>query len=170
VILICYDGSDDAKAAIAHLGERAPGTEATLLTVWESAVTFGSGSSNPAHRLSPLATIANPEDANAKMLAAATEVAEEGAKLANEAGLKAGAVTSEQLGSVAETILVSAEKLDADVIAIGSRGFGGLGSFVLGSISQRILQHADRPVLVIPSAAVAARRHKLLEAEKVPAA
>ena len=36
MILICYDGSDDAKAAIKRLGALLPGASATVLTVWES--------------------------------------------------------------------------------------------------------------------------------------
>jgi nucleotide-binding universal stress UspA family protein len=97
------------------------------------------------------------------MLAEAGEVAAEGVQLATEAGLKAEPATDEQGESVTEAILSGADKLDADVIVIGSRGLGGLGSLLLGSVSHRVLQHADRPVLVIPSAAVAERRHKLGE-------
>ena len=35
MILICYDGSDDAKAAIQHGGELMNGQSATVLTVWQ---------------------------------------------------------------------------------------------------------------------------------------
>ena len=35
MILICYDGSDDAKAAIERGGELLGGQPATVLTVWE---------------------------------------------------------------------------------------------------------------------------------------
>jgi nucleotide-binding universal stress UspA family protein len=157
VILICYDGSDDAKAAIKHVGPLLPGAAATVLTVWEPFSDVSSGS--PKGRLSPLALITNVGDANDTMLAQAREVADEGAQLANEAGLKAEPATDEQGESVAEAILSSADRLDADIIVLGSRGLGGVGS-LLGSVSHRVLQHADRPVLVIPSAAVAARRHK----------
>ena len=113
--------------------------------------------------------ITNVGDANDTMLAEAREVAAEGAQLANEAGLKAEPATDEQGESVAEAILSSADKLDADMIVLGSRGLGGVGSLLLGSVSHRVLQHADRPVLVIPSAAVAARRHKLREPEATTA-
>jgi nucleotide-binding universal stress UspA family protein len=166
VILICYDGSDDAKAAIKHLGALLPGVSAIALTVWEPFSDVASGS--PKGRLSPLAVITNVGDANEKMLAQAREVAAEGAQLANEAGLKAEPATDEQGESVAEAILAGADKLEADVIVLGSRGLGGVGS-LLGSVSHRVLQHADRPVLVIPSEAVAAHRHKLREPEEATA-
>jgi len=35
MILIAYDGSDDAKAAIARAGQLMRGARATILTVWE---------------------------------------------------------------------------------------------------------------------------------------
>jgi nucleotide-binding universal stress UspA family protein len=167
VILICYDGSDDAKAAIKHLGALLPGAAATVLTVWEPFSDVASGS--PKGRLSPLALITNVGDANDAMLTQAREVAAEGVELANGAGLKAEPATDEQGESVAEAILSGADKLDADMIVLGSRGLGGVASVLLGSVSHRVLQHADRPVLVIPSAAVAARRHKLRESEATAA-
>jgi nucleotide-binding universal stress UspA family protein len=166
VILICYDGSDDAKAAIKHLGALLPGAPATVLTVWEPF--SDSASANPRGRLSPLAVITNIGEANDTMHAEARDVAAEGAQLANEAGLKAEPATDEQGESVAEAILSAAEKLDADAIVLGSRGLGGLSS-LLGSVSHRVLQDADRPVLVIPSARVAKRRHTLRASDKTTA-
>jgi nucleotide-binding universal stress UspA family protein len=166
VILICYDGSDDAKAAIKRVGPLLPGAPATVLTVWQPFAAAASGS--PKGRLSPLAVITDVGDANDTMLAQARDVAAEGAELANEAGLKAEPATDEQGESVAEAILSSADSLEADVIVLGSRGLGGVGS-LLGSVSHRVLQHADRPVLVIPSEAVAARRHKDREPEATTA-
>jgi len=41
---------------------------------------------------------------------------------------------------------------------IGSRGLTGLKSVLLGSVSHAVLQHADLPVIVAPSAEVAAAR------------
>jgi nucleotide-binding universal stress UspA family protein len=162
VILICYDGSDDAKAAIKRIGALMPGVSATVLTVWEPFSSVASGS--PKGRLSPLAVITNVDDANDKMQAEARDVAAEGTQLANDAGLKAEPATDEQGESVAEAILSGADRLDAELIVLGSRGQGRLSS-LLGSVSHRVLQHADRPVLVIPSAAVAKHRHELRKAE-----
>ena len=35
MILICYDGSPDSRAAINSAGQLMPGETATVLTVWE---------------------------------------------------------------------------------------------------------------------------------------
>jgi nucleotide-binding universal stress UspA family protein len=45
----------------------------------------------------------------------------------------------------------SARELDADLIMIGSHGYGGLDR-VLGTVAGKVVNHADRNVLVIRSA------------------
>jgi nucleotide-binding universal stress UspA family protein len=49
------------------------------------------------------------------------------------------------------TILEVAERYDASMIVIGSRGLTGLRSILLGSVSTAVVHHADRPTLVIHS-------------------
>ncbi len=56
-------------------------------------------------------------------------------------------------GSPAEAIVLVAQERNATEIVLGSRGFGGLRS-ALGSVSQGVLQLADRPVVVLPHAYV----------------
>lgn len=52
-------------------------------------------------------------------------------------------------GNPAEEILDAAEKMKADVIVTGSHGRRGAQKFLLGSVSSRIVDHAECSVLVV---------------------
>jgi hypothetical protein len=73
--------------------------------------------------------------------------------------LRAPRITNRN-GDIAAAVLAIASGVDAALIAIGTRGLGGVKSLVMGSVSRAVLHHADRPVLVIPSARLTeARQH-----------
>ena len=52
-------------------------------------------------------------------------------------------------GSPAEAILDVAKNRDVDLIVMGSRGLGRLAGALLGSQSQKVVQHAPCPVLIV---------------------
>ena len=54
-------------------------------------------------------------------------------------------------GSTVETILHEAEKLDADLIVIGSHGHGAIHRVLLGSVSEGVLRKAACPVMIVPA-------------------
>ena len=53
----------------------------------------------------------------------------------------------------AEAILAAAERMDVDVIAVGSHGRSGLTRVLLGSVAEEIARRSTRPVLIIRSSA-----------------
>jgi nucleotide-binding universal stress UspA family protein len=54
-------------------------------------------------------------------------------------------------GATVETILTEAERLEADLIVMGSHGHGALYQALLGSVSSGVLSKTRRPVLIVPA-------------------
>jgi nucleotide-binding universal stress UspA family protein len=52
-------------------------------------------------------------------------------------------------GDPAAVLLAEAEH--ADLVVVGSRGRGGVAGLLLGSVSQRLAQHAACPVVIVPA-------------------
>jgi nucleotide-binding universal stress UspA family protein len=48
-----------------------------------------------------------------------------------------------------ETILATADEIDAELIAVGSNRRGAVATAFLGSVSKELLRRASRPVLVV---------------------
>ena len=52
-------------------------------------------------------------------------------------------------GRPAEVIVAKARELGADYVVMGVEGKTRVGNALLGSVSQEVLRHADRPVLLV---------------------
>jgi nucleotide-binding universal stress UspA family protein len=149
LILICYDGSTDAKEAIARGAPLLRGQRATVLTVWSPFDAAALGLSGGVEDMQ--------ESDEASRLHAEHE-AEMGARLAIEAGFDAEPRTVDRRTTIADAMLGEADRLEATAILMGSRGLTGVKSLLLGSVSHAVIQHADRTVIVVPSPEVAAAR------------
>jgi nucleotide-binding universal stress UspA family protein len=149
LILLCYDGSDDAKAAIDRAGALFPGRPATVLTVWEPfvAVLERSGAGFGLGGVSM-----DLDEIDAASEKAALDAAQEGVTRAGAAGLNAQPRATARGATIGGTILSVANEVGADAIVMGTRGLTGLKSMIMGSVSNAVLHHADRPVLIVPSA------------------
>ena len=53
-------------------------------------------------------------------------------------------------GPIIDTVLSEAKRLKADLLIVGSHGFGALFDLLVGSSSRGILKKTDIPVLVVP--------------------
>jgi nucleotide-binding universal stress UspA family protein len=54
-------------------------------------------------------------------------------------------------GPTSPTILAEADRLQVDLIILGSHGHGALYQVLVGSVSEGVLRKAGRPVLVVPT-------------------
>jgi nucleotide-binding universal stress UspA family protein len=54
-------------------------------------------------------------------------------------------------GSIVETILKQAKKLDVEMIVMGTHGRGAVFKLLVGSVSEGVLRGAKCPVLVVPT-------------------
>jgi nucleotide-binding universal stress UspA family protein len=143
-LLLCYDGSDDARHAIEHAGRLLGGRDALVVTVWQPTPALGSLAF--AGATDSMFDFAQVNRAGAEL---GGRVADEGVRIAEESGLHAEPVAVEGTGPVWKTIVEIADRHDAATIVMGSRGLTGLQSMLLGSVSSAIVHHADRPTLVI---------------------
>lgn len=150
-IVIAYDGSDDARAAIDEAAVTLAGSDSIVLYVrqpLESVAAHLEGYDG-------VEDVLQIEEGGRH---AAERLAVEGAEYARRRGLRAEPRVANSTESVAHAILAVADEVDAALIVLGSRGRRGLKSVLLGSVSHHVVQHARRPVLVTPAAALAAAR------------
>jgi nucleotide-binding universal stress UspA family protein len=154
MILICYDGSSDSQAAIDRAGQLMPGETATVLTVWEPFIDVmtrtGAGMAYWPEGI-------NLEEIDAAAEQSARARADEGVEHARRAGLNPQLRTRARGATIAETIS-EADEVKANAIVLGTRGLAGLKSLMLGSVSHAVVQHADRPVIIVPSPEITAKR------------
>jgi nucleotide-binding universal stress UspA family protein len=149
VILICYDGSTDAKEAIVRGAALLRRQRATVLTAWSPFDTAALGLSGG---------VEDMQESDEAGRLYAQHQAEAGARLAIDAGFDAEPRTVDRRTTIADAILGEADALDATAILMGSRGLTGVKSLLLGRVSHAVIQHADRTVVVVPSPEVAAAR------------
>ena len=82
------------------------------------------------------------------MEALASRVIDHAVSLAKKKGVKEIATRVSE-GDAANRILKMAEEVEADMIVIGTRGYGPLKALLLGSVSQKISQLAQCACLTI---------------------
>ena len=85
-------------------------------------------------------------------IAQARQVAEEAvAKSAGQLGdRQPSSVTVRTFTGYPAQALVDASR-DADLVVVGSRGSGGFGELLLGSVSSQVSHHAACPVVIVPT-------------------
>jgi nucleotide-binding universal stress UspA family protein len=147
-LLIAYDGSSSAQAAIRAAGRLLPGAEARVLAVYGSPFSF--------NQVVLAGAVPTPEaqkgvDVLAReAMKEARSAAEEGTRLAAESGLHAEAVSIEEHQHAWQAVLGEADALDVDLVVSGTRGRGAFARALLGTTSTGLLHNTRRPLLIVP--------------------
>jgi nucleotide-binding universal stress UspA family protein len=138
-VLICYDGSDDARRAIGVAASLVGRRDAVVLDV------------GPIETVGGDYVAIDPDAQKVDRLVGqdALTRASAGADLARAAGFRAEA-RSEVDSTTWSAVVDVADEVDAAVIVIGSRGLRGLKETVEGSLAHQVAEHAGRPVLIAP--------------------
>lgn len=141
-ILIGYDGSDSAKAAIADLPRAGLPAEADLCIISTSEVV-----------LPPPLSFTLPSNGTLELQGI---LAENALGVAREAAERIRPLFPHwridlrvEAGSPASAIIALADEWQPDLIILGSHGRSRLGRFILGSVSQAVLNEAHCSVRIV---------------------
>jgi nucleotide-binding universal stress UspA family protein len=138
-ILVGYDGSKNARRALARASLMAAANGASLrILVVVNVMVYAYGPSPPNYPENYFELMF--EDAN-KQLAQALDSCKD------NASINASGIVEE--GHPAETILDVAKRERADLIVIGRRGISGVQRFLMGGVSSSVVGHSDCDVLVV---------------------
>jgi nucleotide-binding universal stress UspA family protein len=143
-ILLAVDGSSFSDSAVAEVGSRPwpPATEIKIVTAFQVPITATPEVWTIADEYYPALEQAAREQAQAVVDAAV-------AKLATQLD-KSLSLSGEVLnGPPREAILDEAERWPADLIVMGSHGYGTWQRLWLGSVSQAVVSHANCSVEVV---------------------
>jgi nucleotide-binding universal stress UspA family protein len=134
-IVLALDGSEGSQRAIPVARELARRDDAELVIAYVEERNFGKVGG--ARRV-------DEEDMQREVRKQADELAAEGVETRIE-------VVEVLLGGPAHAIESIAEEAGADLIVLGTRGHSPVAGLLLGSVTQRLLHIAHRPVLAVPN-------------------
>jgi nucleotide-binding universal stress UspA family protein len=135
-ILFAHDGSMLAERALVYLEHvaRVEQAEVIVLHVFQHPERYAATEGYAALR--------------AQFEAVAREIVDDAVAQLHERGVAARGLPL--AGDSARTILEVANREDASLIVIGSRGPSSMAELMLGSVSLEVLRNAPCPVLVVP--------------------
>lgn len=132
-ILVAIDGSSYTKQALPAAAEIAKKFDSEILVLHASEHDRGRA---------VVYTLETP--------AAATMIVANAVKQLRDSALTAkGQLVDVAAGHVAKAIVEAAEANGSDLIVMGSRGLSDVQSMMLGSVTHKVMQTADIPVLVV---------------------
>lgn len=140
-IVVGIDGSHNASHALEWAIAEAALRKADLTVITVHAVPANYWTGHPSSTLGDEEKLAEARKAAEEAVSKAAEALGDN----KPASVKVTAVD----GFPAQTLIEASA--DSDLLVVGSRGGGGFGSLVLGSISNQVVHHAKCPVVIVPA-------------------
>lgn len=153
-VLVGFDGSTGAAAAIEAGSLLLPGAHAWITYLWVPPFAGDRVRRRLRDQIGKLDDLIEAVEREGRF--EAQRIMAMGVNLARAAGWEAEPLLEQTYGAEGTAIVQAADRVDADVVMLGSRGLGGTDA-VLGSVSDMAVHYSSRPVLVMP--------HPLLSAE-----
>lgn len=147
-MLIAYDGSPRADAALEQAARLLRTREVEILTAWEPAARLTARTMGRSGM--PQTPVGHVDTAEDPAWEAAQEVCRQGVAKAEALGLVGRAHLVEMTTTIADAIVEAANELDADVIVTGTRALTGFKALWTTSTADQILRNAGRPVFIVP--------------------
>jgi nucleotide-binding universal stress UspA family protein len=149
-ILLAIDDSKFSQLAVRTIVRqfRAKGIPIRVLHVVEPIGSYISVDMIP-HFVSHIAKVEQERRKEAK------ELVQRAARQLRKVGFRTSEIVEE--GDPKIKIIDHAAKWNADVIVLGSHGWKGLGKFLIGSVSEAVIRHAECSVEVVRSPSIAKR-------------
>ena len=142
-ILIAYDGSDASKKAIdMTLKCSNKDDEIVLLTVIPAELTESSFTK----MLLPTIDLSNMVKSGSFKEKAMETISKVAKEIEDEVS-KVDVIV--ETGDAADEILLAAKKSEVDIIVVGYKGYGKEGRFLLGSVTDKVVRHSSKSVLVV---------------------
>jgi nucleotide-binding universal stress UspA family protein len=150
-VVVGTDGSPMGTAAVREAVDlaRSAGARLHLVTAFRDPRAVVA----PSEVLVPVETSAAHEHVDLRVVA--ENVLLRAGRVAQEAGVEFE--THDREEDPADAIIEVAAEQDADLIVVGDRGLKGVTRFLLGSVSNKVVQHAPCSVMVVRSPSAAAQ-------------
>lgn len=148
--LIATDGSQVSIEAATKGVQLLKPSKVTLLTVADTSVADDSGAGGFEGNL------LTPEESEQARSAILEEGSDELESTIEALGVDPAIVEHRLVeGASGQMIVHTADEVGADVIVVGSHGHGFLSRVLIGSVSEYVVRHTTRPVLVVRHAEAA---------------
>jgi nucleotide-binding universal stress UspA family protein len=134
-ILVCTDGSEVAKKAVAYAADFAKNYHADLTVMY--VIEHETSMKKPVY------------DKYGNKTQKAKEFLKEAGKVISELAGQVAVTERIAVGPVSREIVRIAKTEGFDTIVVGTRGLGGLKRMLLGSVAEDVINYAHCPVVVV---------------------